>query len=305
MVKFMKLRNLNFLLLLFFSASIHGQIATNATAAEERRIEQRRQMEERRRQAESYARLRNISERRAILRGNVVNDAFLSSLPKPSKKDRQAIAIAEDILTTYGEFLKQKNTGIFRLHDASGCDEENYVVSVDSACPNAYPGKATAYSFRIKKYQSKIHSDIFLDDSKLHTKGFHALGIISSLGDQSLDNLNLSSDGVKQLSELEPPKKMEDFQRYSKTIAKGVQVGNHIFSNKAQLKSGQTYLLRVIAFKGSYVSRRNKSSAPIVWKNDKRDDVIVVFKAVRENEDKSWSILWKELARKDALKIDF
>ncbi len=302
----MKLRNLKFLLLpLFLSTATSGQIPANASAEEQRRIEQRRQMEERRRHDESFARLRRISERRELLRENTVYGAPLpSGLPKPSEKDRQAIAVAEDTLTTYGEFLKQKNTGVFRLHDASGCDEEKYVINVDSACPNAYPGKATAYSFRLQSYQWKPYSDIFLEDSKLHVRGFHMLGIISSLGDQSLDNLTLSSDGVKQLFEIEPPEKMEDLQKYSNIIANGVQVGNYIYSNKAQLKSGQTYLLRVIAFKGSSVSGNHESFARIVLRNDKRKDILVVFKAVRENEDKSWDILWKELARKDAPKIN-
>ena len=302
----MKFVKLNFLLLLVFSLNIYGQYPTNPTPEDNRRIEQYQRERERTRQAESYARLSDIDARRRARRNPADNPLFPRLLPKPTEKDRQAIAVAEDLSVTYGAFLKQKNTGIVRLHDAANCNEEKYVINADSACPNAYLEKATAFSFRTRGYQSKAYSDIFLEDSKLHLKGFHSLGIFSRLADQSLDDLNLSSDGVKQLIELQPPTKTEDFQKFSKTITKGVQIENHTYNASVQLESGQTYLLRVIAFKDSKKTRdNNKSSVPHFFKKDKRDDITVVFKAVRENDDKSWVLLWKELARKEAPKIDF
>jgi hypothetical protein len=301
----MKFRNLNyFLLLLLFSLTANGQI--NPTPEENRRIEQHQRQQERTRQEQATSRLKHISARRPIIgRTGKRDGSFYGKLPKVSAKDRQAVAIATDIMATYDEFLKQDKTGIIRLYDANTCSEEKHLINANESCPDAYPGKATAFSFRTEKYQWKGFSDIFIENSKVHIKGLHLLGILSSLGDKSLDDLTLASDGVKQLYELEPPNKMEDFEKYSKIIGKGVQIENQVFSSEAQLKSGQTYMLRAIAFGGSFVSRYPKSSGRLIWGEDKRDDIIVIFKAVRKNEDQSWIILWKELMRKSAPKINF
>lgn len=303
----MRFRYLKFFLLAFFCVTdITGQYPANPSADEQRRIEMQRRMQENRRRDEAFARLRNISEGNTNSNPNVANGTlFPNELPKISKRDRQAVAVADDVLNTYSEFLKQKNNGVFRLHDASNCSGSNYIFDLNSPCPNAYPEKAAAYSFRTKKYQGKFLSDIFLENSKIYIKGFQTLGIISLLGELPLEDLTLSSNGVKQLFELEPPKIKDDFQHYSKMISGSVQVGDHIFGDKIQLESNKSYLLRIIAFKISEASHSKKSIISQIIESDKRDDIILVFKAVRQNEDKSWIIVWKELARKDAPTINF
>lgn len=305
-IKIMKLKNLYLLLLLLFSPNVYGQYPTNNPSPEEnRRIEQRQQQIDRVRQTESFSRLRRISDREAIRRrvswglGNVSNRAL-----KPSEEDRRRVSIPDDVTATYQKFLLQENTGIVRLHDAIVCSVERIIVNVNDNCPNAYPDKATAYSFRIRDYQRKHFSDVFLEDGKLYVKGFLLLGVLSELGDQSLDDLSLSSDGIKQLHELKAPLKQQEYEKYSTAIANGVNIENHVFGNQIPLKTGRTYLFRTIALDAAFKSRFSKSVKPLFWEKDKRDDVIVVFQTVKENEDRSWIILWKELSRKNAPKIN-
>lgn len=297
----MKILNIScsILLVISFFANVYSQ-----DSVEQYRIEMRRQMEIQRREKEAIERLRAGMEN--INRSKETPSFVLhpeSVLPKPNERDRQAISVDNELLITHSKFLKQKFTGIFRLHDSADCNDAAVIVDMNSICPNGYPGKATAYSFRIKGYQFKYLSDLSIKDSKLDMTGVHKLSVITSLGNSSLDKLNLSSDGVKQLVELEPPTKKEDLQKYSKLIGKGVNVGNRIYSTNADLKLNQTYLLRVIAFKG--IPKSAGISKYPAWKNDERDDVIIVFRTLKINEDKSWIILWKELARKDAPKITY
>lgn len=301
----MKLKKLYFLLLLTFSAAVYGQAPSTPSPEEERRIEQRRQQIDRARQEAELSRLRKISERESLSDGKVpVLTVGYKLILKPSKEDRQRVSIPDDVAATYEKFLKQDNTGIVRLHDAGFCSEQRSVINVKDNCPDGYREKAVAYSFRNKDYQWRHFSDVFLQDAKLYIKGFLVFGVLGSLGEPSLNDLNLSSDGVKQLYELNPATKLEEYENHSKIIAKGVQVKNHIFSSHTQLKSGQTYVLRAVAFDGAFKSRRSKSAKPLFWEEDNRDDVIVVFQAVRENDDRSWIILWKELSRKNAPKLD-
>lgn len=277
-------------------AHVQGQVIEHTNNARDREFEMRRRAAEQREQENARNRLRNLSTIPTPVR------ELPRGLPKPSEKDRRAISIDKDLLITYKEFLSQSNTGIFRIHDGFGCNDDGKILDINSDCPNAYPGKATAYSFRIKNYQSKFFSDIALQQEQLSAKGFHSLGIISDFGNQPLDELTLTNDGIKELDALEPPKNMEDFQKYLKLIGKGVSIGNYAFSNTVLLKSEHSYLLRVIALKGSLKS--SKTDFPF-WGEDKRDDITVVFRAIREKNDKSWIIVWKQLKRKDAPKIDF
>jgi len=240
----------------------------------------------------------------AAIRKNIDEEnkkRYSRELPQPDKDDFDQIAVMAEDREKFGAVLKQKNTGIFKLFDAIDCDEETYLLDARQSCPNGFIGKATSYSFRVKKYREKSFSDIFLEDERISIRGFNVLGIITELGEIPLEALSLTAPGVKELSELKPATRISDVKRHLKLIQKGVQVGDYIFRSSAKLRLNNTYLLRSIAYKSKAVPDIKKTFFTFEsWSKDKRDDVIIVFKCIRKNDDKSWILVWKELTRTDA-----
>lgn len=226
---------------------------------------------------------------------------FFRQAPEPNKEDLEQIAVPAAAREKFGALLKQKDTGIFKLFDALDCDEEDYLLDARRQCPNGFIGKATSFSFRVKKYREKSFSDIFLENENISVRGFNVFGIIAELGEIPLEKVTLSLPGVRELSELRPATRVSDLKRHVGLLRKGVQVGDYVFRSSAKLKPNTTYLLRSIAYKSKSMPDIKKVLFTFdSWSKDKRHDVMVVFHCVKKNDDNSWVLVWKELARTNA-----
>lgn len=221
----------------------------------------------------------------------------------PSKRDYAAIALDDADLIRYAEFLKTPNTGLIRLHDAANCASSKNVLNVEDACPSGFIlGKATAFSFRARKYRTVNFSDLMLHKNALHAVGLNSQGIIVALGDVALENLSASSDGIKALTEFVPSPIPAQAVQQGERFFKGIRVGKYVYRKSLPIKQNQTYALRAIAYKSKVWQQRGAFKVDIL-SDDKRDDVLTVFRVVGVNEDNSVNVLWREIERKPAPKI--
>ena len=268
------------------------------------RAARRRQMEDLQRQDEEVARLRTITERRQttadLIRNN--DNIFIKYKPNLTKEDINAIAVSPEDLRTFAGFLKQPGTGIIRLHSAEICTPEKLVIHATGNCPNNVEGKATGYSFREKDYKIKALSDILFANNKLSSAGIFTIGLLSNLGDIDINNLNLTSNGIKQLAEYEPANDKTEMAKEYQLFTKGVQVGDNIYKRETEVKENNSYVLRSIAYKGKLIAGSGVNKINFLA-DDNRKDVLVVFRIVRTHEDGSITLLWKELNRKPSPKV--
>ena len=99
-----------------------------------------------------------------------------SGMQKPLSKEEKARInkiLAPDAADAakYKDFLRQKNTGLFRLFPDLGCDSEKNLVRVDGNCADAVSG-GWHYSFRQKDYYSPEFFDVKFKDGNLISRGF-------------------------------------------------------------------------------------------------------------------------------------
>jgi len=257
---------------------------------------QRRANEMNQREAE----MERIKNGRANGSKNISNSFRILRL---TEKDKLAISLHPADAEKFAGLLKAPETGFVRLYDSSKCEMNRRIINVNDPCPPNIAGRATSYSFRQKKYQTLVYSDISFENGRLKIAGINVLGFITNLGDVSLEGASLNSDGIRDLASYQPFSDFREVQRAFKVVERGFRVGDFSYRNVAALEENSTYAIRAVAYDGKVIARSGRFKFNILDR-DKRDDVIVVFRPIRRHEDGSVSLLWRILFRQDAPKID-
>jgi len=191
----------------------------------------------------------------------------------PSAEDRAAFA----------EFLKQPKTGLIRLFPR-GLYDDRLTIS----------GGGAYYSFTRLTHEYGLGSDIMLqtppstpnDDyvpPPIAEYDFQTVfaganyGLIVTLGDVPLDKVTLEYDGVKFLSDYNPPSTEPKARIEQRRAREGIRRGWRGYRWNAPVTVNYTYALRSIDYRNS--------------------DVLVSFRVVRKEIDGSLVILWKMLKR--------
>ena len=223
-------------------------------------------------------------------------------------KDKQAVAMDAADAVAMDAFLDRGDAGFARLYDASRCELNQRILKVSDECPPNISGRGISYSFRKRKYQHAFFSDLRLHQDVLQATGLNVLGLLTNLGDADnappLDVLSLDSDGVRALAEFQPAVELEAANKQIRAAANGFRVGEFFYKNALPLKENHTYAMRAVAFQGKVV-RRFRGFEINVLNHDKRHDVIVVFRVIRRHSNGSVSLLWRELQRIEAPKLEF
>ncbi|HVE58327.1 MAG TPA: hypothetical protein VNB22_15960 [Pyrinomonadaceae bacterium] len=272
-----------------------------------------RQNEERRIQRENDDRMRRSSQINGMQnpKGNGVT---VYKKPTLNKKDRELrdriVAPDADDLGLLQDFLKQPNTGVFRLFPDYDCYTKG-ILKVDGKCQGIYPG-TWFYSFREKDYSDGFFFDLQLKNGKLITDGFLSQGILTRLGNFSLDKVTLQTKGAGFLVGFLPAKKESDVKTQTLQIADGIEADGFKYSKEAPAKVGEVYLLRVVAYRiqGRFLAQatEKEGTTPMLYSllnQDKRDDLTVAFRIIRAKADGNLTIVWKVLDKKKAPEIIF
>lgn len=218
---------------------------------------------------------------------------------------------AED-LEKYKVFLKQSDTGIFRLLPDFGCETKN-IIRVDGECENFVPGK-WAYSFRQENYADKELQDMAFTADEFVSNGLLTQGILVSLGDLELNAITLNSKPLNYLTVFVPATDRKAVGEQYRQISIGVEKDGYLYTKKVKVEENTTYALRTIAykFKDKWSSRlwfqnQDKTTADErkfgEINSDRRNDLIIGFRVIRKSENGSITILWKQLSKEKSPRI--
>ncbi len=224
-----------------------------------------------------------------------------------------ATKVSKEVKNQYRNFLKQSNTGIFRLFPDFGCETKN-VIRVDGDCKDFIPGR-WAYSFRLKSYSNKTFHDISFKKDKFIVKSLLTQGILVDLGDSSIDDISLDQKSLEYLVNFVPANDRKKASEQYKELSVGVEKNGFKYSNNLTVKEDTTYALRLIAYKykDEYSTRlwqKNIGKATDEERKffgiqyDKRNDSIFLFRIVKKSDDDAGiTIIWKRLSKKKSPKL--
>jgi hypothetical protein len=293
-------------------SNVKAQVAGVERESREAEILRRRQKLD----EEFNKRQRQLDEvRNGTIGGGIYTSRPVRRTPSLSREERARIRAiiapnAEDT-AKYQNFLKQKNTGLFRLFPDFDCESKNE-IRADGDCANLVPG-SWAYSFRRKNYSDADFLDIQFKDGNFISKGLLSQGILVRLGDVSLESVSPTSAGVKFLLDFMPENQIGEAKKQFTQITRGIEAPDgYKYTNSLKADENTTYALRIVAYR-SKISNRGLSEKitadDLKFINlnyaDKRRDLTVAFRVVRRDEDGSVTILWKEINRKDSPQIIF
>ncbi len=208
--------------------------------------------------------LRQIEAKRAEL--NALEKDFLS----PSEEDRN----------TYAAFLRTPDTGLFRIlpretyDDNANKDRQRIVTR----------GGGAYYSFTRLTHEYGYGSDLELAQDKL-TTGFAGLdyGMLTNIGDVPLETVNLETPAVATFAGYNPPSEEPKIRLEQRRFQMGTDVQGISANRTVPMKLNSTYVLRSLNYRES--------------------DVLVAFRVVRIDSDRSAIILWKLLKKNPAPQV--
>lgn len=186
------------------------------------------------------------------------------------------LAPSTDDRIAFTAFLQDENTGLIRLLPREVHDSETYHTEKKLNIR----GGGAYYSFANLTHAYGYGSDIELDHNKLSV-GFAGAdyGIMTNLGDTSLDEITLNDPRASYISTYSPPreepKAREEYRLFNSS--EGVIVDGALYRKALPVQENTTYLLRSIAYRKS--------------------DVLVAFRVVRKDTDGSVIIAWKLLKK--------
>lgn len=225
----------------------------------------------RRQEAEMRRRALNNRKPDAVLPIVLAEDELTSD-------ERKVLAPASEDLKANAEFLRQSETGIFRL---MRFEKQNHrkVVSADNLAVSGdvlLVGGGAQYSFTKKNHNADKWSDMAWDeDWFLGGVGGQAIGVLVDLGDVSLESVKLESAGVGYLAKFLPAATESAAEQQFQQLEKGEKDNGFSYRLSALWKLNTTYALRSV--------------------NYDRSDLLVAFRVVRQDQNGSLIILWKKL----------
>ncbi len=222
---------------------------------------------------------------------------------KPNKEQKRRLLPNPQDLTKYGRFLEQPRTGIFRLMPDIGCMENVNVIRADALCLNYVP-ESSYYSFREKEHTIELLADIRLKNGVLISDGILSQGILVNLGEVELDKVEPQSEGLDFLSGFAPNSQGIEAQKQYLQMMRGVKIGRFEYKKAHPIIENSTYALRVVAYRGNII-RSFRGWRFDLLGGDKRIDLTLAFRVIRKDADGSFTLLWKEIERKEAPRLVF
>lgn len=222
---------------------------------------------------------------------------------RPTREQKRKLQPSARDLARYAGFLEQSRTGIFRLMPDVGCAENVNIIRADATCLNYVP-ESSYYSFREKEHTIEMLADIRLKNGYLISDGILSQGIMVSLGDVELEKLSPAAEGLDFLTNFAPHTQGTEAQKQYMEMMRGVKVGKYEYKKALPSVENTTYALRVVAYRGN-VFRSFRGYRFDLLDGDKRIDLTLAFRIIRKDADGSLTLLWKEIERRAAPRLEF
>lgn len=289
-----------------FAFSVYAQIPTAETTRRIEEAQRRRETQDRERRSYELDKMtrQGLSQEQTVFQGKEIAASQLRAFRK------LITAPAVEDIAANKDFLKQRNTGIFRLFPDRNCSEKG-IARTGKGCEEAFPD-TWFYSFRKKDYSDGLFFDLSLKDGKLYSDGFLALGILVRLGNFSLEKVGLESGGAKFLTGFSPFTKASDLNRQREQIGKGIEADGYTYSREVKAELGEVYLLRVVAYdvpkklpKDKAKNGETITDGISLAGKDERKDITVAFRIIRISKTGDLTIIWKELNKRKSPEVIF
>lgn len=222
---------------------------------------------------------------------------------KSSKEELENIKPKAEDRERYAAFLRQPDTGLIRLMPDLGCAGNTKVVVVTAECLKyTMPGAGSSYSFRMNDYRTERLADLTFYNNTFQATGALLHGILTRIGDVSLEKVDLQTKGLKYLVDFKSVIDLEQARKVDRELINGIVKDGFVYRRGLNALENTTYVLRSIAYQG-IVPRAIDGFTYNELDFDKRKDVMIAFRIVRVDSDKSVTIVWKQLSEKDSPKI--
>jgi len=288
-------------------ADLHSQIPQPTDNSAQRREAEGRI------EAERKLRMQNMREFDTTMKALNRPHATVPAAPTIDKETGERIRLARRVdaadQSRYNEFLQADKTGIFKLFPDYDCVTKN-VVRTDGDCKN-FVMASSSFSFRTGIYAHPYYHDLGFNHGEIFSNAFFSQGILVSLGDVPIQDVTPNRDGLKFIFDFQTATDPDAARKMAARLKAGVEFGGFTYSSGVRPAENTTYVLRSIAYDVANSLPALSETTSIgelrfhTLSLDKRADVIVVFRIVRQGSDGSLTIVWKELDRKEAPKIKF
>jgi hypothetical protein len=226
----------------------------------------------------SQERIDNLNRARERARNSQPRDGGMVHRTeyRMSAADKKFLAPSLEDRNAYANFLRQPDTGILRLVPLA----EGRVVNINDLDkkkpPVLYNGAASCYSFSKARYNCDHWAEISLKDGMFRS-GFadESLGLLVNLGDVPVESVTLQNAGLRQLAALAAPGDYDSAVNQHKQNIAGFKISSYAFRASMPAEINSTYALRSISYR--------------------RADVLVLFRAVRQDADGVVTLVWKRL----------
>lgn len=289
----------------FITATGQTPVPQPTPNREAERQRQLREIEQRRQTELGFQRLRAISEQ--FYKGKPVPRLVLSDMKElyrdPTGKELKKLQSLNEDIQKYSTFLRQRKTGLTRLEPYSGCGDSTKVISSADACLEySLPGNGSDYSFREGNYKLGRLADLRFGNDVFSSPGVLQQAVFVGLGDIPLDQVNLNTAGMAYLVNFKPVSQLAAAVAFGREFQNGTETGGYFYAGELRAVENMTYVLRSIAYRGSFV----RSIGGFAFNEidfDRRGDITVAFRVIRKHDNGAVTILWRELERKEAPKL--
>jgi hypothetical protein len=183
--------------------------------------------------------------------------------------EKQFLEPSEEDKTAHADFLNQTDTGIVRLMPREKYD---YKLTIR--------GGASYYSFTQRSPEYGSQSQLYLQQGKFWGGIMGAdFAFITSLGNVPIQSVNSEHPAVQFLATYTPPSIEAEAREQHQISLRGLKIGEFTGYKSVEAKVNTTYLLRAVHYSPEGV------------------DVLVSFRAIRQDTDGSVTILWKILKK--------
>lgn len=210
-----------------------------------------------------------------------------------TKEQKKLLSPTEEDFAQHSEFLKKSKTGLAKLFPNPKC-HEIVVDAGDENCINAFPipGRGAFYSFRKKSHSEAFWWDIHFVENSFTVDFRKNSGLTVNLGNVPLESINLETAEIKSLKDF--PLVSVPKARSNQQVSFSNEIEIKKYAVRALARENTTYAIRTVIYKGIRHPRVPVSYGLKVFYND----VITVFRVVKQNSDGSVILIWRELSER-------
>ena len=203
---------------------------------------------------------------------------------QPTSVEKTLMAPLAEDLQTFADALRQPDTGLIKIFPAG----PRRVVSVDQLESGQRPGFvnfASIYSFTKTKHGSGLQgyvdprlgwAELKLENGML-IGGFtgSSVGLLVNLGDVGFQTVTAETSGAVEIAHFKPPRDYPEERHFARICGAGFKLNGFVYRSHLPAEVNNTFILRTIS--------------------NKRADLLVAFRVIREHEDGSLTLLWRKL----------